>query len=67
MKKSTLTYEEAMSQLEELVRQVENNEQGIDKLADQLKKAQQLIAFCKDKLYATDEEIQKILKNVEKE
>lgn len=67
MKKSTLTYEEAMSQLEELVRQVENNEQGIDKLADQLKKAQQLIAFCKDKLYATDEEIQIILKNVEKE
>lgn len=67
MKKSTLTYEEAMSQLEELVRQVENNEQGIDKLADQLKKAQQLIAFCKDKLYATDEEIQKILRNGEKE
>ena len=67
MKKSTLTSEEAMSQLEELVRQVENNEQGIDKLADQLKKAQQLIAFCKDKLYATDEEIQKILKNGEKE
>lgn len=67
MKKSTLTYEEAMSQLEELVRQVENNEQGIDKLADQLKKAQQLIAFCKDKLYATDEEIQKILKKGEKE
>lgn len=67
MKKSTLTYEEAMSQLEELVRQVENNEQGIDKLAEQLKKAQQLIAFCKDKLYTTDEEIQKILKNEEKE
>ena len=67
MKKSTLTYEEAMSQLEELVRQVKNNEQGIDKLENQLKKAQQLIAFCKDKLYATDEEIQKILKNGEKE
>lgn len=67
MKKSTLTYEEAMSQLEELVRQVENNEQGIDKLAEQLKKAQQLISFCKDKLYTTDEEIQKILKNEEKE
>lgn len=67
MKKSTLTYEEAMSQLEELVRQVENNEQGIDKLAEQLKKAQQLIAFCKDKLYTTDEEIQKILKKEEKE
>ena len=67
MKKSTLTYEEAMSQLEELVRQVENNEQGIDKLEKKKKKAQQLIAFCKDKLYATDEEIQKILKNGEKE
>lgn len=66
MAKEKLTYEAAMARLEELVRQVENNEQGIDKLADQLKEAQRLIAFCKEKLYATDEEIQKILQNEEK-
>lgn len=67
MAKEKLTYETAMARLEELVRQVENNEQGIDQLAAQLKEAQQLIAFCKERLYATDEEIQKILQNVEKE
>lgn len=67
MAKEKLTYETAMARLEELVRQVENNEQGIDKLAAQLKEAQQLIAFCKERLYATDEEIKKILQNVEKE
>lgn len=67
MAKEKLTYETAMARLEELVRQVENNEQGIDKLAEQLKEAQRLIAFCKEKLYATDEEIQKILQNEEKQ
>ena len=67
MAKEKLTYETAMARLEELVRQVENNEQGIDKLAAQLKEAQQLIAFCKERLHAADEEIQKILQNVEKE
>lgn len=61
-----MSYEQAMARLEELVRQVESNETGIDRLAEQLKEARQLIAFCKEKLYATDEEIKKILEEEEK-
>ncbi len=67
MKKKTMTYEEAVARLETLVGQVENNELGIDSLAPALREAQELIAFCKQKLYATDEEIQKILQETEKE
>ena len=53
-------YEEALTQLETIVRKMESNEYDIDQLAIQLKTAQQLIAFCKDKLTKTEAEIQKI-------
>ncbi len=53
-------YEEALAQLETIVRKMEQNEYDIDELAAQLKTAQQLIKFCKDKLTKTEEELQKI-------
>ncbi len=62
MQKKDINYEEAVGQLEEIARKMENGEFEIDELATQLKKAQQLIKLCNDKLRSTDEEIQKILK-----
>ena len=53
-------YEEALAQLETIVRKMEQNEYDIDELAAQLKTAQQLIKFCKDKLTKTEAELQKI-------
>ena len=53
-------YEEALAQLETIVRKMESNEYDIDELAVQLKTAQRLITFCKDKLTKTEEELQKI-------
>ena len=55
-----LKYEEALSQLETIVRKMESNEYDIDELTVQLKTAQQLIKFCKDKLTKTEAELQKI-------
>lgn len=60
-----MKYEEALQQLEDIVRKMENNEFDIDQLAEQLKKAQKLISLCKNKLTKTDEEIQKILEEGE--
>lgn len=60
-----MKYEEALRQLEDIVRNMENNEFDIDQLAEQLKKAQKLIMLCKSKLTKTDEEIQKILEEGE--
>ncbi|MCI7010445.1 MAG: exodeoxyribonuclease VII small subunit [Prevotella sp.] len=56
-----MKYEEAIGQLEKIVRQMENNELDVDQLSEQLKRAQQLIQFCRDKLTKTDEEIRQIL------
>jgi exodeoxyribonuclease VII small subunit len=53
-------YEEALTQLETIVRKMEQNEYDIDELAAQLKTAQRLIKFCRDKLTKTEEELQKI-------
>jgi len=56
-----MKYEEALNQLEAIVRKMEQGEYNIDELTEQLKKAQQLIKLCRDKLTKTDEEIKKIL------
>lgn len=50
-----------MSQLEDIVRKMENGDLDVDSLCEQLKTAQKLIKLCKDKLTKTDEEIKKIL------
>lgn len=55
-----IKYEEALAQLQEIVRKMESNEFDIDELAVQLKAAQRLIKLCKDKLSKTEEEILKI-------
>ena len=53
----TMKYEEAMAQLEAIVRKMESNELDIDEIAAQLKTAQRLIKFCRDKLTKTESEL----------
>lgn len=55
------TYTEAMKRLEAIVARIESNELDIDALGDQLKEAQKLIKYCREKLYKADAEIKKIL------
>ena len=61
VKKDTMNdemkYEEALAQLETIVRKMEANELDIDEIAAQLKTAQRLIKFCRDKLTKTEAEL----------
>ena len=52
-----LKYEEAMAQLEAIVHKMESNDLDIDEIAAQLKTAQRLIKFCRDKLTKTESEL----------
>ena len=56
-----IKYEEAVRQLEKIVDKMESGELDIDSMAAQLKKAQELVKLCKDKLKRTDAAIQKLL------
>ena len=56
-----MKYEAAIAELQFIVSKMENDELDIDQMSEQLKRAQELIKLCKDKLTKTDEEIKKIL------
>jgi exodeoxyribonuclease VII small subunit len=51
--------------LDAIVSQIENDELSIDELSSKIKKASELITFCKDKLRKTDEEVEKMLNDIE--
>ena len=55
-----IKYEDAIRQLEDIVEKLENNELDIDEMPEALKRAQQLLKLCRDRLTKTDAEIQKI-------
>ena len=55
------TYPQAMERLEKIVRQIDNNELEIDVLAEKIKEANEIIAFCTEKLTKADREVEKLL------
>lgn len=60
-----MKYEEAIRELDAIVARIENNQLDIDQLTVQLSRAKELIAFCKETLYKTDEEVRNLLENPE--
>lgn len=64
MKELTLTYSQAKQELEEIVASIESGELDVDALTEKVKRASELIAFCKEKLTKTDKELQKILDEI---
>lgn len=56
-----IKYEEAVAEIEDIVKKMENNQLDIDSMTEKLKRAQSLIKLCKDKLTKTNEEINNIL------
>lgn len=54
-----IKYEDAIRQLEDIVEKLENNELDIDEMPEALKRAQQLLKLCRDRLTKTDAEIQR--------
>jgi exodeoxyribonuclease VII small subunit len=57
-----LKYDEALQELQSIVRLLERKEINIDELANQVKKAKLLVDFCRKKLDDTEEEINKIIR-----
>lgn len=56
-----MKYEEAVHEIERIVRQMENDELDLDSLAGQLKRAQELLKLCRDKLTKTEKDINAVL------
>ncbi len=67
MSKSKLTYTTAITELESIVQDIESGEIDVDVLAAKVKRASELIKYCKDRLRNTQKEVEKILVDIEPE
>ena len=63
--KKTVTYNEAMAEVEEILEKIENEELDVDDLAEKVKRVSVLLKICKDKLLKTNEQVEQILKEME--
>ncbi|MCF0193019.1 MAG: exodeoxyribonuclease VII small subunit, partial [Prevotella sp.] len=56
-----MNYNESLKELQNIVMELEKDTPDIETLTEKLKRAQMLIAACKEKLIKTDEEIKQLL------
>ena len=61
-----LTYNQAITELENILRHMQSDDCDIDKLAALTRRATELIAECRSRLVTTDEELRAILADIEK-
>lgn len=66
MAKQSISYEDALRELDQIVTAVERGDLEIDQLTTQLKRAQTLLALCKVQLQQVKTDVQKILDNEQK-
>ena len=56
-----MNYTSAFAQLSEIAREIEHESISVDELADKVKLAAELIAFCQNKLRHTETEVGRII------
>ncbi|MDY3068512.1 MAG: exodeoxyribonuclease VII small subunit [Parabacteroides sp.] len=59
------TYNEAVTKLRRIVADIENEELDVDLLSEKVKEATRLIKLCKEKLYKVDEDVKKVLEELD--
>ena len=60
-----VNYTEAFEELQGIVSEIEQGEISVDELSEKVKRAAQLIKICKSKLATTEEDVNKILKELD--
>ena len=58
-----MKYEEAIERLQTIVADIERGETNVDELAESLKEAKSLIAFCKEKLQKVESDVKNVLED----
>ncbi|HRZ96677.1 MAG TPA: exodeoxyribonuclease VII small subunit [Paludibacter sp.] len=66
MTKPKITYSEAVTELESILLELENNQEvNMDTIAERVKRAAFLMEFCKKQLHELDEELEKMLEQLD--
>ncbi len=59
------SFNQAVEELEKILEQIEAGELDVDELSGKVKRASELLRLCQSKLRATEEEIDKIIEEME--
>jgi len=59
------TYTEAFDELQSIVSEIELGEISVDELSEKVKRAALLIKICKQKLTSTEEDVDRILRELD--
>jgi len=66
MMSKQINYSEAFDELQVIVSDIEQGEISVDELSEKVKRAAELIKICKSKLTSTEEDVNKILIELDK-
>lgn len=62
-----VSYSQAIEELELIVNEIENEDISVDELSEKVKRASMLIGICRQALNTTEEEVKKILEELNQE
>jgi len=64
MAKKDFSFNDAVSEIEEILQNIEGGELDVDKLSAEVKRASELIKQCQKKLKSTEDEINSIFRDL---
>lgn len=65
MTKEKISYDAAIQEIETTLEQIENGTLGVDELAEKVARVTLLLNLCRERLYQTQEKIEKVLNEPE--
>lgn len=64
MDSTNLTYAQAITELEEIVKAIEDGNISVDDLTKKVARGAELLTFCNDKLTKVDQDVKSVLKSI---
>ena len=61
MAKEKISYDDAIREIESTLEKIEKGDLGVDELTEKVSRVTELLKFCRDRLYKTEEQINNIL------
>jgi exodeoxyribonuclease VII small subunit len=65
VEKSGASFREALAELEAILQRIESEETDIDRLADELKRAAELLEICRGKIRRAEAEVTQIVQKLD--
>ena len=65
MAKKNITYKEAITEVEDIIAEIKNEEPDIDELANKVKRVSELLNICKNKLNKAEKNVNDILEDID--